>query len=250
MTLDIEAVFFDWGGTLAGIAREAAHWPVCAHRAAQAVLGQDASAARSAAEDLASRFVAALDAARHDPEHREIDTRSILAEWLAGLGADSIDLALNAFWREWVGILDPIKGAAETLGALKRRGYRLGLVSNVAAPLPHARAELDRLGLLPWFDGQTLSSVVGRRKPHPIFYASAMDSLFGDGLRPQPDRILFVGDGPVHDVAEPRQRGMKTALVRYDDLPWPAEQLRDAQPDLHIEHVRELLDVLPGAHGS
>ncbi len=248
--LEVETIFFDWGGTLAGVTREAAHWPLCALRACDLVIDKAGRDRSVAADLLTERFGAALSAAQSDPEHREIDTGTVLAEWgvQVGLGSPEawpIDRALDAFWQSWVGVLDPIEGAAETLGELKRRGYRLGLVSNVAAPARHAYAELFRLGLARWLDGCVLSSVVGHRKPHPAIYEAGIASVHGPGQGTAPGRMLFVGDGPIYDVAEPQRRGMRTALVRYTGLSWPTEQLAAVRPDLRIDHVSGLLDVLP-----
>ncbi len=248
--LEVATIFFDWGGTLAGVTREADHWPDCAARAVEVVADEVGWGLHAAADLLAEQFAAALAAARRDPEHREVDTRAVLAVWAEQMGLGSpdewpVDRALDAFWHNWVGVLDPIEGAAETLAELSRRGYRLGLVSNVAAVEPCALAELERLGLRQWADACTFSSTVGYRKPHPAIYDSAIAAVHGSGPRPEPSRMLFVGDGPIHDVAEPQRRGMKTALVRSEGLDWPADQLRDARPDLRVDRVIELLDVLP-----
>jgi len=248
--LKVETIFFDWGGTLAGVTRESDHWPTCALRACELVVDAPGQDRQAAADLLAERFNAAVSAAQADAEYREIDTRTVLAEWGAQVGLGSpedwpIDRALDAFWQSWIGVLDPIEGAAETLAELKQRGYRLGLISNVAAPARYAHAELARLGLEECLDGCVFSSVVGYRKPHPAIYEAGIEGVYGSGHGAERRRMLFVGDGPIYDVAEPQRRGMRTALVRYTDLPWPAEQLQAIRPDLRIDHVSELLDVLP-----
>lgn len=235
---------------MAGVTREADHWHHCTTWAVEASMPKGGVGLDEAKALLGQRFAESLTSARRDPQHREIDTRSLLADWglEIGLGrpeAWPIDVALDAFWREWVGVLDPIRGAAKALAELKRRGYRIGLVSNVTAPEPYALAELERLGIKPWLDHWTLSSVVGHRKPHPKIYESALSGIFPSRDDPDPGRVLFVGDGPEYDIGEPRRRGMKTALVRYDGLPWPAKELREACPDLRIDHVVELLSALP-----
>ena len=229
--------------------RESDHWPTCALRACELVVDEPGQDRQAAADLLAKRFNAAISAAQTDPEYREIDTRTVLAEWgaLVGLGSPDawpIDGVSDAYWASWIGVLDPIDGASETLAELKRRGYRLGLVSNVAAPARYAHAELARLGLREWLEVCVLSSVVGYRKPHPAIYEAGIAGVYGPGHGGEPRRMLFVGDGPIYDVAEPQRRGMRTVLVRYPGLSWPAEQLEAVRPDLRIDHVAELLDVL------
>ena len=112
-------------------------------KAVEAVLPPRSRRRGRAADWLTEQHAAALDLARQDALHREIDTYSLLAVWgrRSGLGLPNdwpIDRALDAFWRTWVGVLDPIEGAVDALAELKRRGYSLGLVSNVAAPERYA----------------------------------------------------------------------------------------------------------------
>jgi putative hydrolase of the HAD superfamily len=252
LVLEVDTVFFDWGGTLADVRREARWWRECADEAVRHLMPADSADDRHrvTAESLWERFRGALEAAGKDPALREIDSRAVLIEWgrQSGLGpaeAWPIDEVLQAFWRRWVGVLDVFEGAAETVAELKRRGYRLGLVSNCATPEPFAIEEVRRQGLAGYFDGLVFSSAVGYRKPHPAIYEAAIRAVCNGRGEADPRRMLFVGDGPVYDVAEPQRRGMRTVMVRYSGLPWPAEQVNGVTPDLRVDHVREILAALP-----
>jgi FMN phosphatase YigB (HAD superfamily) len=96
-------------------------------------------------------------------------------------------------------------GVPSLLQFLKRRGLKLGLVSNLASPF---KGPLGTLGVLPLFDVVFLSCDEGLVKPDPAVYARVLDRL---GL--PPEAVLFVGDSAVNDVAAPAALGMRTAGV-------------------------------------
>lgn len=248
--LDVDALFFDWGGTLTDVRNEADIWPDCIRRACDVVRVRLGDRYDHAVEQLYDAYLRALAATKNDPEHREIDFPDLLARWgqTVGLGDQEswpVTLAIDAFWQSWVGRLAPIDGTADALAELRQRGYRIAIVSNVTAPWPYALAEMKRLGLKRHVEAVAFSSAVGFRKPHPAILDTAIEGLFGKQQQPPAERMLFIGDGPVVDLADPQRRGMKTALVAYDGIAWPEDDLRTANPDLRIDHVRELLDVLP-----
>ncbi len=247
----VESVFFDWGGTLASLGREADRWHQCASAAAKVVDHDLSWCLYSAADLLHERFTAALNKAKNDPECREVDTRAVLAAWGEDLGLGDpeewpIDRAYDAFWQTWVGALDPIDGVPAVLSELKKRGYRLGLVSNTATPPEYVELELERQGLTGLLDAVVVSSALNRRKPHPEIYETALTAVYDHGTAPDVKQVLFVGDGPIHDVVGPQKLGMKTALVRYNGTStWTAEEFAAAKPDTQVAHVRELLNLLP-----
>jgi len=96
-----------------------------------------------------------------------------------------------------------------TLEELRRRGLRLGLVSN-AAYLPRLmKTQLAALGLQSFFEAVSFSSEVGVRKPHPQIYAHALRKL---GIEAR--RALFVGDRVKEDIQGPKTLGMRAVLTR------------------------------------
>lgn len=96
-------------------------------------------------------------------------------------------------------------GAATLLNFLKRRGHRLGLVSNLASPF---KEPVRRFGLEPLFDAVAFSCDEGCTKPDPEIYRRALARL---GV--EPSEALFVGDSFPNDVKAPAALGMKTAGV-------------------------------------
>jgi putative hydrolase of the HAD superfamily len=120
----------------------------------------------------------------------------------------------------------------ETLGELRRRGYRLGVVSNADG---RVEALLDEVGLRPHFDVVVDSHVEGIEKPDPRIFHLACARMGVD-----PAESVYVGDIYEIDVVGARGAGMRPFLVdplsRWDDLPCD-----------RIRGLPDLLDHLPGA---
>ena len=95
--------------------------------------------------------------------------------------------------------------AHETLSELRRRGLRLGLVTNGRSE--GQRSTLAGLNLQDAFDTVLISEELNIGKPDPRIYTRALEQL---GV--QAAQTLFVGDSPTNDVLGPQQAGMKAAL--------------------------------------
>ena len=101
--------------------------------------------------------------------------------------------------------VDAIPGAPSLLAFLKRRGIKLGVVSNLASPF---KAPVATLGLGETFDTLAYSCDEGLAKPEPGIYQRALARL-----DVQPAAALFVGDNQLNDVQTPASLGMRTAGV-------------------------------------
>jgi len=93
---------------------------------------------------------------------------------------------------------------ASTLTALRARGIKLGLCSNLAADYAAPIAALLPLQL----DAYTWSFEAGAIKPDPAIYDRACRTLDC-----APGRVLMVGDTPAADVDGPRACGMQSILL-------------------------------------
>jgi HAD superfamily hydrolase (TIGR01509 family) len=100
----------------------------------------------------------------------------------------------------------PAPGVASLLAFLKRRGIKLGLVSNLASPF---KAPVGALGLAAAFDAAVYSCDEGLTKPDPDIYTRALARL---GV--SAEQALFVGDNLPNDVHAPAALGLRTAGVR------------------------------------
>lgn len=119
---------------------------------------------------------------------------------------------------------------AETLEALRGRGYRLGVVSNADGRVEKA---LDAVGLLPHFEVVVDSGLVGIDKPDPRIFHLAAERL---GVHPA--QAAYVGDIYEIDVLGARAAGMRPILI---DPLWKWTD-RDCT---RIRGLADLLDLLP-----
>ena len=100
-----------------------------------------------------------------------------------------------------------------TLRELRRRGFRLVVVSNWDVSL-HER--LDELGLAPLIDGAVASAELGVAKPDPAIFAHAL-ALAGSA----PELAWHAGDSLEADVAGARAAGVTPVLVARHGEPAP-----------------------------
>ena len=133
-----------------------------------------------------------------------------LETYYRSLGADTalaaeLAAARTAFTRE---ILAPREGAVETLDELRRRGFRLGLISVCSEDVCLVWDETDFAGR---FDAAVFSAACGLMKPDPRIYLRVCDEL---GV--EPGECLYVGDGANDELAGARSVGMRPVLIHSE----------------------------------
>ncbi len=96
--------------------------------------------------------------------------------------------------------------AADTLKALRDKGYRLGVVTN--GPTVQQHRKLDVAGIRPLVDTVLVSAEEGVHKPAPELFRRAAARL---GLSPA--QCVFVGDHPVNDIEGALQSGMNAVMI-------------------------------------
>ncbi len=186
---------------------------------------------------LGKRFGLELDATRyreareraleHLERHPELDHDEEV--WVAfteriirGMGGDAdsaYDCAVE-MTRAWENAehFELYEDVLPTLDDLRRRGVRLGLVSNTARDLD---VFVGHHGLD--VDVALTSRVHGKVKPDPSIFRAALERL---GV--EPAAAAMVGDSPEDDVEGARALGMRAFLVDRDDrYPEIAGRLRD-----------------------
>lgn len=135
---------------------------------------------------------------------------------------------LQAWFAPYAETVTPVAGARQALLALRERGLKLALVSNVPLPGKLYERLLKKHRLLPLLDSLHWSYESGSRKPSPAMLRAALVAL-GE----PPSAALMVGDRRNSDVAAGRAAGLRTVWVRSADGGGP-------RPDREIASIAEL----------
>jgi len=169
------------------------------------------------------------------------------SEWIKGLGTplrvqfrrftddpDEVQRMI-ATYREWNlahhdEMVRAFPGAVEAVGALKRGGAKLGIVTSKNRH--GVRIGLELCGFHEPFDTVITSDDIEASKPDPAPVVAALAAL-GEPA----EAALFVGDSP-HDIAAGRDAGTRTAACLWG--PFERAVLEAESPDHFLTRFDEL----------
>lgn len=178
------------------------------------------------------------DEAKEDlsgPEFREALRRVCVDAGLNPSG-DEIERLMEAYgWRPMPGVV-PYPDTIYVLQTLREAGYLLGIVTNSFYPMWMRDVELEHYKLIEFFDVRITASDAGFIKPHTAIYAHALELL---GTKPE--RTVFVGDRPQHDILGANEAGLISVLL---DPPHLEREKNGIEADYTICTLTELLPIL------
>src|SRR3984885_860603 len=210
----VEAVIFDWGGTLTPwhtVDHETLWREVCALHFAEELAERNAAAIRVAEWEL---WRAA------EREHRSATMDHVFER----AGGAPTAAFLASYARPW----GPHR--------LPAAGVKIGVLSNTMWPRSMHEQVFIRDGVLELIDGAVYSSEIEWTKPHPEAFHAAMTAV---GVT-DPAACGFVGDRPYDDVFGAKRAGMRAVLVPNSDVPaWP-----EAEPDAVIGRLADLAPLI------
>jgi len=167
----------------------------------------------------------------------EIWTRWILPEYPREQ-VEPVAAELTLMWSERKGHTVPKPGAEETIVELKRRGYRLGVISNTMSSLDIPRS-LVAFGWKDYFDVVILSSAIKYRKPAPEPFLEAARVLKVD-----PARCAYLGNRISKDIVGCKRAGFGLGIILEPaDGPRTDELDHVASPEAIIHSLNELLEI-------
>jgi putative hydrolase of the HAD superfamily len=224
----VDAVIFDWGGTLTP-------WHTVDFLDEARVLAQavpEAPAEAHVAIHAANQAVWG----RSRDHHTSATVADIFAE--AGLVHDEgLLTAYREFWEPHT-YLDP--DVPELFGRLRADGVRIGVLSNTVWPRSWHEEIFERDGVLHLIDGAVYTSEVPWTKPAPQAFRAAMDAVGVD----DPSACAFVGDRLFDDVWGAARVGMRTVHVPHSAIPREQVGHTEGEPDVVVQRLAEVYDAV------
>ncbi len=225
---EVQAVIFDWGGTLTP-------WhDVDFELEAQAL----AAAAVGADETAAALLRAAGDAVwgRSRDHHVSATVADLFDE--AGLEHDAALLTgYRDFWEPHT-YTDP--DVVPLLSRLRVEGVRVGVLSNTVWPREWHEEFFRRDGVLDLLDGAVYTSEIPWTKPAPEAFRAAMDAV---GVS-DPAACVFVGDRLFDDIWGAANVGMRTIHVPHSAIPGSQVGHSEGEPDAVTDRLAHVYDVV------
>jgi len=221
--MTIRAVIFDWGGTLTPwhsidlgelwLAVCARHYPA------------DEAAAMAAAVRAAE-----IELWRTGELSHQSSTLDHIFE-RAGVTASADFLA--SYFEAWNPhtLTDP--DAPSLLRELRRRGIKIGVLSNTMWPRRAHEQIFVRDEIAELIDGAVYTSEIDWVKPHPEAFRAAMAAV-GET---DPAACVFVGDRPYDDIHGAKSAGMRAVLIANSAVP----AFEAAEPDAVITRLGDVL---------
>ncbi|MFZ2013953.1 MAG: HAD family hydrolase [Nocardioides sp.] len=231
--MSLEAVVFDWGGTLTRWHDIDFHAETLALAAAVTTTGHDPDLARAALHEAGNVIWS-----RSRDHQRSATIGDLFDE--AGLDHDpELLTAYREFWEPHT-YTDP--DARPALEELRGLGLKIGVLSNTIWPRDWHVAIFERDGLYDLVDGDVYTSEIPWTKPSPHAFRAAMDAV---GVS-DPARCVYVGDRLFDDIWGAHQAGMRAVHVPHSDIPTAQVGHSEGTPDGVIVRLTDL----PGLIGS
>lgn len=220
--MSIDAVIFDWGGTLTP-------WHTIDHVDSWRAVTTDEALALALAE------AETLIWTRAKEEHRSGHIEDVLAA--VGITFSEEELRPYYTWWDDHTWTDPQVGPL--FEALRARGLKVGVLSNTIWPRVEHERIFVRDGVHHLIDAAVYSSEIGHTKPHAEAFRAALEAVGAE-----PERAVYVGDRLFEDIWGPQQLGMRAVFVPHSVIPeWQLTGI-EGIPDATIHRLEELVAVV------
>lgn len=242
--MPLDTIIFDLGGTLIEYAGPYAKWPdletpgfTAAYNHLQshnAPLPDLDTFMQTGFQLIPGRWQAATRG------EANLTLANLLADTLHTAGLPNGNMALLAdaaalYEQAICAQAQPIPSGKEVLAQLKAAGFKLGLISNTMFSGAAHIADMERFGLIDYFDAMLFSADENMWKPQPEPFVEMVARLGGTV-----ETAVYIGDDPRADIVGAKTAGLRGIHFRSSDRFPPA----DIEPDATITALTDLPAIL------
>jgi putative hydrolase of the HAD superfamily len=227
----VDAVIFDWGGTLT-------RWHDIDFHAESLALAQAVVDVDHDVEVSRERLHSANETVwgRSRDHQQSATVADLFAE--AGLGHDP-DL-LTAYYEFWEPhtLTDPEVGPL--FEELRAAGIKVGVLSNTIWPREWHEGFFRRDGVHHLIDGDVYTSEIPWTKPSPLAFRAAMEAV---GVT-DPARCVYVGDRLFDDVWGAHNAGLRAIHIPLSAIPPSQVGHTEGEPDAVVHRLGDIARIV------
>lgn len=226
----VQAVIFDWGGTLTA-------WHDIDFHAESLALAQAVLATPDTSDDHHA-FASRLHGAGSEIWGRSRDHQqsATIADLFTAAGLDHDPDLLDAYYDFWEPHTATDAEVAPLFGWLRSEGIRVGVLSNTLWPREWHRGFFERDGVLDLIDGDVYSSEIPWTKPSPLAFRAAMSAV---GVE-DPGACVYVGDRLFDDVWGAQNAGLRAIHIPHSAIPEEQVGHSEGDPDAVAHRLAEI----------
>ncbi|NPC95512.1 HAD family hydrolase [Nocardioides sp. zg-DK7169] len=230
----IEAVIFDWGGTLT-------RWHDVDFHAESVALAQAVITTPTPEDDHhahAARLHRAGDVIwGRSRDHQQSST---IGDLFTEAGLDHDPELLSAYYAFWEPHTETDPDVEPMWEALRAEGIKVGVLSNTIWPRGWHEGFFERDGVRHLIDGDVYTSEIPWTKPSPQAFAAAMAAVGAT----DPARCVYVGDRLFDDVWGAQNAGLRAIHVPHSNIPSEQVGHTEGTPDAVVSRLSEIPDVV------
>lgn len=225
--MTIEAVIFDWGGTLT-------RWHDVDFHAESLALAQAVVSADHDPAEITARLHAAGGVVWG--RSRDLQESATIGDLFTEAGLDHDPELLAAYYEFWEPHTGTDPECHPMFTELRAMGLRIGVLSNTIWPREWHVGFFERDGVYDLIDGDVYSSEIAWTKPSARAFGAAMAAVGST----DPARCVYVGDRLFDDVWGARNAGLRAIHIPLSTI--PANQLghTEGTPDAVVRALAEI----------
>ena len=234
----VEAVLFDWGGTLTP-------WHNVDFQAEARALAEAVIApSHEVTEADRAEHVHRLELANQTvwSWSRNYQRSSRVQDIFAEAGLDHDPDLLHHYYQFWDPHTQTDPHVAPLFTGLRDEGLKIGVLSNTIWPREVHVGIFERDGVAHLIDGDVYTSEVPWTKPSPEVFRAAMAAV---GVT-DPSRCVYVGDRLFDDVWGAQNAGLRTIYVPHSTIPVAQIGHSLGEPDATVQSLAQVADVIAG----